>query len=97
MKKFLLLFITLFLCGSCAFADTYVNGYYRSNGTYVQPHYRTTADSNPYNNYSTKGNYNPYTGEKGYVNPNNIQQNYSNRNYGNNNNTQQPQNNYYGY
>ena len=37
----------------------YVKGYYRSDGTYVKPHYRTAPDSNPYNNYSFPGNYNP--------------------------------------
>jgi hypothetical protein len=46
-----------------------VDGYYRSNGTYVQPHYRTSPDSTVYNNYSTKGNYNPYTGNYGTRNP----------------------------
>ena len=40
----------------------YVRGYYRSNGTYVKPHYRTAPDSNPYNNYSFPGNYNPNKG-----------------------------------
>ena len=59
--------------------DTYVHGYYRKNGTYVQPHYRSNADGNPYNNYSTIGNYNPYTGQPGYVNPYNY--NYSGTNY----------------
>ncbi len=33
----------------------YVRGYYRKDGTYVRPHYRTTPDGNPYNNYSTRG------------------------------------------
>lgn len=41
--------------------QVYVSGYYNSNGTYVQPHYRTAPDSNPYNNYSYPGNYNPNT------------------------------------
>ena len=26
-------------------ADTYVNGYYRSNGTYVAPHYRSSPNN----------------------------------------------------
>ena len=39
-----------------------VRGYYRKDGTYVRPHYRTAPDSNPYNNYSFPGNYNPNTG-----------------------------------
>lgn len=49
--------------------DTYVNGYYRSNGTYVQGHYRSERDGNVYNNLSTKGNVNPYTGQEGTRNP----------------------------
>jgi hypothetical protein len=49
--------------------DETVNGYTRSNGTYVQPYHRTAPDSNPYNNYSTQGNVNPYTGQIGHKNP----------------------------
>ncbi len=41
----------------------YVRGYYRKDGTYVRPHYRTAPDGNPYNNYSFPGNYNPNTGK----------------------------------
>lgn len=44
-----------------------VRGYYRSSGTYVAPHYRSSPDSYRSNNYSSRGNYNPYTGKKGYV------------------------------
>jgi len=51
------------------YADTYVQGHYRSNGTYVQPHYRSSPDSTPYNNWSSKGNVNPYNGNRGYKNP----------------------------
>jgi hypothetical protein len=40
----------------------HVNGYYRSNGTYVNSYERTAPDSSPYNNYSYPGNYNPNTG-----------------------------------
>ena len=40
-----------------------VGGYYRKDGTYVRPHYRTAPDGNPYNNYSYPGNYNPNTGK----------------------------------
>jgi len=43
----------------------HVRGYFRSNGTYVAPHYRSAPDGNFHNNWSTKGNYNPYTGEAG--------------------------------
>ena len=40
-----------------------VRGYYRKDGTYVRPHYRTAPDGNPYNNYPYPGNYNPNTGK----------------------------------
>ena len=40
-----------------------VRGYYRKDGTYVRPHYRSVPDGNPYNNYSYPGNYNPNTGQ----------------------------------
>lgn len=52
-----------------ALADQYVRGYTRSDGTYVQPHHRSNPDGNPYNNYNTQGNTNPYTGERGYEQP----------------------------
>ena len=42
-----------------------VKGYTRKNGTYVAPHYRSSPDRNFYNNWSTKGNINPYTGKEG--------------------------------
>lgn len=54
--------------------DTTVSGYYRKNGTYVEPYHRTAPDNNPYNNYSTQGNVNPYTGQPGTVNPNRVDQ-----------------------
>ena len=63
---------TLFLLISQALGaaqTVQVDGYYRKDGTYVAPHYRTAPDSNPYNNWSTRGNVNPYTGQSGTVNP----------------------------
>ena len=45
--------------------STYVRGYARRDGTYVSPHYRSSPDASPYNNYSYKGNVNPYTGKVG--------------------------------
>lgn len=42
--------------------DVSVKGYFRKDGTYVQPHTRSAPDSSPYNNYSLPGNYNPNTG-----------------------------------
>src|SRR4051794_14410817 len=50
-------------------AQTYVHGYTKSNGTYVAPHYRSSPDNSLYNNYSTRGNVNPYTGKVGTKDP----------------------------
>jgi len=33
------------------------------------PYYRTSPNSFKFDNWSTKGNYNPLTGKKGYTNP----------------------------
>lgn len=54
---------------SPAFAQVRVEGYYRKDGTYVAPHYRSSPNSSKSDNYSTKGNYNPYTGKKGTQDP----------------------------
>lgn len=45
--------------------DHYVDGYFRSDGTYVQGHRRTNRDDSFWNNYSSYGNINPYTGRRG--------------------------------
>ena len=55
----------LAILSGTAFADVYVRGHFRSNGTYVQPHYRSNPDGNFSNNWSTYPNVNPYTGEMG--------------------------------
>lgn len=52
-----------------ALAGNYVNGYTRQDGTYVAPHYRSAPDNNRYNNYSSQGMVNPYTGRQGTQNP----------------------------
>ena len=85
MKKlFLVSLAALFLIsGLFNFAEAkggsvHVNGYYRSNGTYVQPHYRSAPDGNPYNNWSYPGNTNPYTGKVAPGNPNTYLNNYYN-------------------
>lgn len=53
-----------------AFArDTYVNGYNRKDGTYVAPHYRSAPNGTTLDNYSTRGNVNPYTGRAGTRDP----------------------------
>jgi hypothetical protein len=46
-----------------------VSGYYRNNGTYVQPYFRTAPNTTNRDNFSTKGNTNPYTGKPGWIEP----------------------------
>jgi len=46
-------------------STSYNNGYIKDNGTYVQPHVKTTPNQTNWDNFSTQGNTNPYTTEKG--------------------------------
>ncbi len=74
MKKiFLALALLIGVLSFSASAEartTRVRGYYKpSMGSYVAPHYKTTPNRSKFDNFSTKGNYNPYTGKKGSVNP----------------------------
>lgn len=57
--------LATFTLAPAAHAATKVRGYLRSNGTYVQSYHRSTSNSISSDNYSTKGNVNPYTGKKG--------------------------------
>ena len=74
MKKiFLTAVLFLSLLSFSAFAEartTRVSGYYKpSISKYIMPHYKTTPNKTKLDNYSTKGNYNPYTGKRGTANP----------------------------
>jgi antitoxin component YwqK of YwqJK toxin-antitoxin module len=74
--KQLFLLLTFLLVSVLSFAQTNpnhvkVNGYYRKNGTYVKPHYRTAPNSTNRDNFSTFGNINPYTGQAGSITPDN--------------------------
>jgi hypothetical protein len=42
-----------------------VSGYTTKSGTYVPPHHATNPNGTKSDNWSTKRNVNPYTGEKG--------------------------------
>lgn len=52
------------LASSVSFAES-VSGYYRANGTYVNGYERSDRNSTVTDNYSFKGNTNPYTGSEG--------------------------------
>lgn len=43
----------------------YQQGYTRNDGTYVNGHYKTNSNGTNHDNFSTQGNYNPYTGNNG--------------------------------
>jgi len=49
--------------------EHYVHGYTRSNGTYVSGYHQTNPNGTKYDNWSSKGNVNPYTGKSGTVDP----------------------------
>lgn len=49
--------------------DVHVHGYTKKNGTYVAPHERSAPNGTKSDNWSTKGNINPYTGKEGTKNP----------------------------
>lgn len=63
-----LLLISIVFISTSSLAE-YVRGHYRSNGTYVSGYNRSNRNSTKLDNYSTRGNVNPYTGAKGYKNP----------------------------
>jgi len=76
MKKLILVVVSLVALVSVTSAEagghrggyhstSHVNGYYRSNGSYVSPHYRSGRDGYHNNNWSVQGNVNPYTGKPG--------------------------------
>lgn len=46
-----------------------VSGYTRKDGTYVQPYFRTAPNNSNIDNFSTKGNVNPYNGKPGWIAP----------------------------
>ena len=46
-----------------------VRGYIKRDGTYVMPSHRTSPNATRLDNWSTKGNVNPYTGKVGTKDP----------------------------
>lgn len=64
-KAIVILAVAAALTATTAIADNYVRGYQKQDGTYVQPHYRSEPNSIKTDNYSSQGNTNPYTRERG--------------------------------
>jgi hypothetical protein len=65
----LLLALVLAAMPPVSYAQIHYGGYTNQYGTYVQPHYQRAPDTNRFNNYSSRGNINPYSGQPGAVNP----------------------------
>lgn len=77
MKQILLILFFVSAFCSLAFAgDQRVKGHWKDTDhdgvkdTYVQPYHKTEPNTSRYDNYSTQGNTNPWTGKEGTVNPN---------------------------
>ena len=69
MKKLFVLLLIALMTGATAMAQShrYQRSYTRkSTGTYVTGHYKTRSDRTNHNNFSTRGNHNPYTRSKGF-------------------------------
>lgn len=60
---------TIFLAGLFAIpaeASEHVRGHMKKDGKYIAPHNRTNANGTQRDNWSSKGNTNPYTGKRGH-------------------------------
>lgn len=68
MKTMTLIAVCALFSGIAA-AQTYVKPHVTKNGTYVEGHVRSAPNSTNMDNYSTKGNTNPYTGQQGTAQP----------------------------
>ena len=64
MKKLIFALFLVFTAFAAAQTNpnlVFVNGYYKSNGTFVAPHYRTAPNNTLTDNLNYRGNYNPYS------------------------------------
>ena len=52
--------------GAVNYSSTYVDSYTRNDETFVHGYYKSMPNSTNWDNYSTKGNTNPFTGTTGY-------------------------------
>ncbi len=57
--------LALVLLATPALAAKSVRGYVTKSGRYVAPYVRSKANGAKLDNFSSKGNVNPYTGKKG--------------------------------
>ncbi len=82
MKRVVLIVSLMVAFANLSLGQVRVNGYYKKDGTYVEPHYRSNPNKSPYDNYSYPGNTNPYTGETAKGNESTYLDNYYNKSNG---------------
>ena len=70
IMKSTIIFIAACAVVTGAAAQTYVKPHVRKDGTYVEGHVRSAPNKTDLDNYGTKGNFNPYTGQAGTQEPN---------------------------
>jgi hypothetical protein len=51
------------------YSYTRTKGYVKKSGTYVAPSYKSKSNKTQYDNWSTRGNQNPFTGKEGTRTP----------------------------
>jgi hypothetical protein len=70
-KTALTLIAAIAISAASAFGQGYHynNGYVDRNGVFHPGHYQTNSNNNPWDNWSTRGNYNPFTGLPGTRTP----------------------------
>lgn len=64
-KRLMLLVVAMSVVSVCVAKTVRVKGSVSKSGQYREPHIRTSPNRTKLDNYSTKGNSNPYTGKKG--------------------------------
>lgn len=67
--KTLLLAAVVFAGAANAAGSHSTKGHVKKDGTYVEPSRATNPNSSKADNYSSKGNLNPYTGKEGTKDP----------------------------
>lgn len=85
--RFPTVLVILSVLSATASADNFTHGYTRRDGTYVQPHMKSEQNQYKFDNYSSRGNINPYTGSAGthrneFSSPPSFNKNYGNPSYG---------------
>lgn len=69
MKKLIVLALVAASASAMATGSHSKKGYVKKDGTYVAPSYATNPNNTKTDNYSSKGNVNPYTGKEGTKDP----------------------------